>query len=211
MEAYFSKILDQKLGPRPNLHTLEDLYEEVAILLEHFHKNQSDKHLLLKDSKALKQALLESVEACALDLTPTKARQQTMTALSQGIFTGALDGTLTYQHQHHVKHPALKYFKPEIKKPLELLWANLDSVLEVARSSWYVATIDDLQLLSGYGKYENRRSLKEGEELEVTTRSYRLPFLVFILGCFKAGYAMGVIDSAVMLVGNERPGTPATG
>jgi hypothetical protein len=91
------------------------------------------------------------------------------------------------------------------------LWENLDRVLETGDSQWRQAHIDDLQLLSGYGKHENRHSLEEGEALQAQSAGQDSAFPAFLLASFKGGYAMGVVDAAVMFVGGERPGAPPKG
>jgi hypothetical protein len=145
------------------------------------------------------------------DFDAQQAREFTLAALTGGMFSGALDGTLLFREKERVVQPKLESSLSYLRKPTGLLWGNLAQVLEVGHSSWGQAHVDDLQLLSGYGKHENRNSLEEGEALERQTRGDRSQFQAFLLASFKGGYAMGVVDAAVMFVGGERPGAPPSG
>lgn len=126
------------------------------------------------------------------------ARQLTLTALSQGLLCGALDGALLYQTGK------LEPLGPR-GGPEGLLLENLGRAREVADQSWRSMGADDLQLLSGYGKHQNLSSLEEGEQ---ASRGSQDEFHTFLLATFKAGYALGMVDSAVVFVAGERPGQP---
>lgn len=189
--------------------TLEGLFSEVADLLEHLHRNPAGPEELQSDSLRLKSQLVELTRAIDGSLDRTGSRQATLSAMTGGMFAGALDGVLLYGHQVLTPEPPIQSEAGKLARSWGTLWENLSQVLEVGQSSWGQAHVDDLQLLSGYGKHENRHSLSEGEAMEVETRGDRLGFQTFLLASFKGGYAMGVIDAAVMYIGRERPGAPA--
>jgi hypothetical protein len=197
-----------RLSDPPHPATIEELYREVEDLLEDLHASPASPEELRGDSSHLKRRLIELVDGLELELSPKKAREFTLAALAGGMFAGALDGTLLYSHSERTEQPALRSSLAYLQRSSGVLWENLSRVLEVGESSWRHAHVDDLQLLSGYGKHENRHSMDEGEELEAQTRDDRSQFQAFLLASFKGGYAMGVVDSAVMFVGGERPGAP---
>ncbi len=185
--------------------TVEALFSEVADLLEHLHSLPAQPEQLQENSEHLKSQLLELVDAVGPELEATSSRNATLAALTGGMFAGALDGTLIYAHSVAVEQPTRLSRNEALARSSGVLWQNLARVLEVGQSSWGEAHVDDLQLLSGYGKHENRNSLDEGEAMEAQSRSDRLEFQTFLLASFKGGYAMGVVDAAVMHVGGERP------
>jgi hypothetical protein len=197
-----------RLAGQPPPYTVFDLYQEVEDLLEDLHLTPATPNELRNDSRHLKGRLIELVDGLGGDFTPEQAREFTLAALTGGMFSGALDGTLLFSQQERVAQPGLGSSLSYLQKPASLLWENLERVLDVAHGSWGQAHVDDLQLLSGYGKHENRHSLDEGEALERQTRGDRSQFQAFLLASFKGGYAMGVVDAAVMFVGGERPGAP---
>lgn len=124
------------------------------------------------------------------------AQQLTLTALSQGLLCGALDGAILYQAG---QLPTL----PTSTGDEEKLFKSLGAAREVANESWRGMTADDLQLLSGFGKHENRNTLEEGQ---AAAQGSPEEFRTFLLGTFKAGYAVGLVDSAVVFVAGETPG-----
>ncbi len=197
-----------RLAGQPHPMNVQDLYREIEDLLENLHALPASGQELRDDSANLKDRLLEMVDSLALELTPQGAREHTLAALTGGMFSGALDGALMFSAGERIKQPATESRHPYLTKPSRLLWENLERVLETAHSNWRQAHVDDLQLLSGYGRHENRHSLEEGEALERQTRGDRSQFQAFLLASFKGGYAMGVVDAAVMFVGGERPGAP---
>lgn len=200
----------RRLAGQPRPASLNDLYGEVGDLLADLHLTPAQVAELRDDSLHLKTRLLELVDGLELEFAAQAARDFTLAALTGGMFAGALDGTLLYLHSERVEQPALQSKKAYLTRSSTLLWDNLSRVLEVGESSWGQAHVDDLQLLSGYGKHENRHSLDEGEALEAQTRGDRSQFQAFMLASFKGGYAMGVVDAAVTFVGGERPGAPPT-
>ena len=186
--------------------TIESLFSEVADLLEHLRATPAEPEQLQDNSHQLKFRLLEFVESVGPELDPQNAREATLAAMTSGMFSGALDGTLLYAHRLVSVQPAVLSLKEGLEKPSRLLWENLSRVIDVGQSSWGEAHIDDLQLLAGFGKHENLNSLEEGEAVEAQSRADRLEFQTFLLASFKGGYAMGVVDAAVVHVGGERPG-----
>jgi hypothetical protein len=188
--------------------SLPELYLEIRDLLQDLDAAPATPKELRDDSGRLKGRLMEMVDGLELDFSPQAARDYTLAAMTGGMFSGALDGTLLFSQGQRASQPGLKSAHAFLGKPSRLLWENLDRVLAVAQDSWAAAHVDDLQLLSGYGKHENRDSLEEGEGLERQTRGDRSQFQAFLLASFKGGYAMGVVDAAVIFVGGERPASP---
>lgn len=200
-----------RLAGAPHPRTVLDLYTQVADLLENLAVTLASAEELRRDSLDLKHKLLPTVDGLALRLAAQEARDLTLAALTGGMFSGALDGTLLFSHGQRVSQPQLESGLPYLAQPSRILWDNLDRVLETGDSNWRQGHVDDLQLLSGYGKHENRNSLEEGEAMEAQTRGDRSQFQAFLLASFKGGYAMGVVDAAVVFVGGERPGAPPRG
>lgn len=124
------------------------------------------------------------------------AGQLTLTALSQGLLCGALDGAILYQAGQMAPLPSAQGDAGKLLKGLE-------QARQVADQSWRQMGADDLQLLSGYGKHENRNTLQEGEQAAGGTPE---EFQTFLLATFKAGYAVGMVDAAVVFVAGETPG-----
>lgn len=206
----------RRLGGAPHPSTVFELYTQVEDLLEALHTSQASIEELDRDSGQLKQQLLRTVDglsgvAGSAGAPSASGRLLTLAALSGGMFAGALDGTLLFSCDVRVRQPELRSEHPQLARPSRLLWENLDRVLETGDSQWRQAHIDDLQLLSGYGKHENRHSLEEGEALQAQSAGQDSAFPAFLLASFKGGYAMGVVDAAVMFVGGERPGAPPKG
>ena len=188
--------------------SLNSLFYEVANLLERLHTEPAPPQELTEDAARLKAHLAELTQAVGAELAPAASREATLSALTGGMFAGALDGALLYLHKQTAAQPDVIPSEP-LEKSWGVLWNNLARVLEVGQSSWAEAHVDDLHLLSNFGKHENRNSLDEGEEMEQQTREDRGGFQTFLLASFKGGYAMGVVDAAVMFVGGERPEPPA--
>lgn len=206
VSSHLPEIYRRRLVPHRVPDTLDVLFSEVANLLEHLHSNPARPEELQDDSLRLKSQLLELTGAIGPELDRPLSREATLSAMTGGMFAGALDGALLYAHQILVPQPTHQSDPAALEKSWRILWRNLASVLEVGQSSWGEAHVDDLQLLSGHGKHENRNSLEEGEAMEAQTRADRLEFQTFLLASFKGSYAMGVVDAAVMYVGGERPG-----
>lgn len=197
-----------RLSGHPHPSTVADLYLEIEDLLENLHATPASARELREDARSLKGRLLDMVDSLALELSPQEAREHTLAALAGGMFSGVLDGALMFSLGERAMQPGTESRHAYLVKSSRLLWQNLERVLETGHSNWREAHVDDLQLLSGYGRHENRHSLEEGEALERQTRGDRSQFQAFLLASFKGAYAMGVVDAAVMFVGGERPGAP---
>lgn len=209
VSLYLPEIHRRRLVHHRVPDTLEGLFSEVADLLEHLHRNPADPEELQSDSLRLKSQLSELTRAVDGSLDQAGSRQATLSAMTGGMFAGALDGVLLYGHRIVTSQPPIQSETEKLTRSWGTLWKNLSQVLEVGQSSWGQAHVDDLQLLSGYGKHENRNSLSEGEAMQARSGGDRLDFQTFLMASFKGGYAMGVVDAAVMYVGRERPGAPA--
>ncbi len=211
VSSHLPEIYRQRLVHHRVPDTMAVLFSEVANLLEHLHSSPAQPEELQDDSLRLKSQLLDLADAIGPELDQTLSREATLSAMTGGMFAGALDGALLYAHRRLAAQPTLQPASPALERSSRVLWGNLTKVLEVGQSSWGEAHVDDLQLLSSYGKHENRNSLEEGEAMEAQTRADRLEFQTFLLASFKGGYAMGVVDAAVMYVGGERPDTTVSG
>lgn len=206
VSSHLPEIYRRRLVHHRVPNTMAALFSEVANLLEHLHSSPAQPEELQDDSLRLKSQLLELVEAIGPELDRSLSREATLSALTGGMFAGALDGALLYAHRRLVTQPTLQPASAALERPSRVLWGNLARVLEAVQNSWGEEThVDDLQLFSGAGKLENRNSLEEGEAMEAQTRADRLEFQTFLLASFKGGYAMGVVDAAVMYIGGERP------
>lgn len=208
VSLHLPAIRDLRLAAQPAPATIAELYLQVEDLLVALHREQACAKELRQDSERLKGRLLELVDGLDTDFSSAAAKEFTLASLTGGMFAGALDGTLLFSHDERVKQPPTESTHAYLSGPSRLLWQNLDRILDVGAANWRQAHVDDLQLLSGYGKHENRHSIEEGEALERQTRGDRSQFHAFLLASFKGGYAMGVVDAAVMFVGGERPGAP---
>ncbi len=204
---------------RPNLCThrfqevsaprnVADLYLQVENLVVELHRNPAEPNELQEDSLRIKAKLTHLVDASSDLKSDEQAELTTLAALTGGMFAGSLDGVLLFHFQEIVEQPCFVSSHDHLAHPTKILRDNLEKVLTVAHSSWKQAHVDDLQLLSGYGKHQNRNSLEEGVEMESRTRKDRVAFQTFLLATFKGAYAMGVADAAVMFVGGEPPGAP---
>ncbi len=128
------------------------------------------------------------------------ARQLSLQALSQGLLCGALDGAILYQAGQ--LEPLAENRAGDEGKLLR----GLGQARQVADQSWRGMGADDLQLLSGYGKHQNQATEAEAEQ--AATRGSADEFRTFLLATFKAGYAVGLVDAAVVFVAGEAPGQP---
>lgn len=196
----------ERLGLAAPPATLTDLYEEIACLLQSLQSQSPSPAQLQQESLALKHQLITTATLPLTEITPKQARELTLAALASGTYSGALDGTLLYLHQKKYDHPLPESANPKLGLSLKTLQNKLTDILEASLNTWALTDVNDLQLLSGFGKHENRHSLDEGEEKERSTREDRIEFSRFLLASFKAGYAIGVIDSTILYVGKERPG-----
>ncbi|GMU55334.1 MAG: hypothetical protein AMXMBFR33_44800 [Candidatus Xenobia bacterium] len=168
---------------------------------------QNEARLLqLKESPREADSLAElSSDTLARALEPLpadwreSARQLGLQALSQGLLCGALDGAILYQAGQ--LEPLAENRTGDEGKLLR----SLSQAREVADQSWRGMGADDLQLLSGYGKHQNQATEAEAEQAAQGSAD---EFRTFLLATFKAGYAVGLVDAAVVFVAGETPGQP---
>lgn len=197
--------MDQAL---PNaLSTVPDLYQFVEDLVVSLH-DAPRLETLAADSLALKSELMPLVQRVQGKPAPGETRAFTIKALRAGMMSGALDGASLYQTHRITPQPDFASDQPHLQSLARTLKNNLEQVLLVAQTNWGNSHVDDLQLLSGYGKHQNLQTLEEGEELVNQGGFQASDLQAFLMATFKGGYAMGVADAAVMFVGGERPGAP---
>ena len=197
----FIQLSKQPATQDPN--SVEELYELAGSLLHLLDEELPNSDELKKDSFSLRSSLLVTVESLEQYPGAERAGLLTLRALSQGMFSGVLDGANLFKHEHRAPVAEVTTAHQHLLKPLSVFSSNLEQVLTIAQDNWSQAHVDDLQLLSGYGRYSNLQSVEEGQKLpEATAQSLQ----VFLLATYKGGYAMGVADAAVRFVGNEQPG-----
>lgn len=190
--------------------SVAQLYHQVENFVVELHRNPAEREELHEDSLRIKGKLTHLVETTSELNSDEETSLVTLAALTGGMFAGSLDGVLLFHFQEVVEQPSFQSSHEHLAHPAKILKDNLEKVLTVAHSSWKQAHVDDLQLLSGYAKHQNRHSLEEGLDMEKRTRKNRAAFQKFLLATFKGAYAMGVADAAVMFVGGEAPGAPPT-
>lgn len=204
------RLRDVRLSEAVPPQSVADLYLQIADLLWDLRRQQATPEQLRDDSLELKRGLIALVDRGAPPSAASAASEWTLTALAGGMFAGALDGTLLFALGESASQPELRCRDQGLHRPCQLLWDNLGRVLEVAADNWSQAHVDDLQLLSGYGRHQNRDSLQEGEAAQREAQGDWGQFGAFLLASFKGGYAMGVADAAVVFMGGERPGADPT-
>lgn len=190
-----------------SLTSVAELYSHVEELLVNLHGTSPDPSKLAHDSLKLKSELMPTVHSLQEMPDTQRAQSLTLASLQQGMLAGALDGANLYRHHRLAPQPDFSSEDPQLKKFGTTLKENLDRVLLVAQTSWGNSHVDDLQLLSGYGKHQNLQTLEECAEL-LRGPSQLTDLQNFLMATFKGGYAMGMADAAVMFVGGERPGEP---
>ncbi len=188
--------------------SVAELYRQVCEFLLNLEQCPGTPEQLIQDSLMLKRELLTLVEGLLELPKAEEVRLLTLAALAQGMFAGALDGALLFQHRQVPQQPTFATRRTHLKHPTSVLRQNLEQVIEVGRTNWGRAEVNDLQLLAGYGKHQNKDSLKEAVELAGASQTTTYDFQGFLLASFKGGYAMGVADAAIVFVGGERPGAP---
>ena len=149
------------------------------------------------------QKLGPLIEAVPDRLSMLQAQNFTLEALALGMVCGAGDGMLEFFHHAQRKHEPLSLDKPQLQSDSQTLSKNLEQILTTARENWSKAHPDDLHLLCGYGKQENQNSLQEGGKLAAECEKDLYPYRKFLLATFKGGYAMGVIEAAVVCLAEQ--------
>lgn len=132
------------------------------------------------------------------------SRRSALQALAAGLLCGALDGVILLETG---RMPLAGPSEGPPALPLPSFDRNLEQAVEVARDNWALMSADELQLLSGYGKHQNGATAEEAEA--VAARGDLAEGQTFLLATFKAGYALGLIDSVIVCRTGEVPGQPA--
>lgn len=138
-------------------------------------------------------------EVSALPAFPAEAaRRVTLQALAAGLLCGGLDGVLLMETSRALGAAC------EGTGNVAKLATSLEAAQAMARDNWAGMSADELQLLSGYGKHQNRATAEEGEALAGSAEGP-----TFLLATFKAGYALGLVDAVLVSRTGEVPGQPA--
>lgn len=147
-----------------------------------------------EDLVTLSSTTRQDFEAGAAPFPKEAARQVALQALAAGLLCGALDGVLMLEASRLVEPTCAE---PKLQKSLEAAQA-------MARDNWARMSADELQLLSGYGKHQNRATVEEAEAMAGQPEGQ-----TFLLATFKAGYALGLVDAVLVSRTGEVPGQPA--
>ncbi|MHB2015475.1 MAG: hypothetical protein ACYCW6_00865 [Candidatus Xenobia bacterium] len=173
----------------PAAHDAADIFNHTVDVL--------DRLLALDTAQAyrIKGLVLEYVRVLERPGTRGDARLQGLQLLAAGTHCGAMDATLLFA----AGHPLDPDPQGETE---EKLMASLSRARETARTQWPDMPADDMHLLAGYGKHENRDTANETED---ASRRPLPSYQLHLLATFKAGYAVGLIDAAIVLLGGQRP------
>ncbi|MCA9795799.1 MAG: hypothetical protein KC910_28525 [Candidatus Eremiobacteraeota bacterium] len=199
------------------LTRLQGLFEEIcqSLSVEQLYHSCDDLLMSLKADPQPAEQVRASARAARAYLAPELARQAVpgpreaatvgLKCLAAGMLSGLLDGVLLY-----TEGQPPDAFRPEVDGKLrdkaEVMAGNLEDIVRVAQQNWARSDADSLQLLSGYGRHENRLSDQEALALAASPGLSLFEFQTFLLATFKGGYAMGMADAAVVFVAGERPG-----
>jgi hypothetical protein len=131
------------------------------------------------------------------------ARQSALRALAAGALCGALDGMLIYAAELGIADPAHDDVPKDLEENVGKLTSGLARARAVASKDWKATDADSLQLLAGYGKQSNLQTAEEAAAL--AEKATLVEFQTFLLATFKAGYAVGLADSAIICVHRQSP------
>ena len=181
--------------------TVTSLFVRMEATLMVFHENWEapDAERYGGRAAAVREGLVERVAALAEKPPAADARRHGLEALDQGMTSGSLDGLVLFRGAQRPD------FGGPAEGPLEQLRAGLEKAIGIADEHWRHQHVDDLQMLSVYGKHQNQQTEDEAEE---AARGALEDWQVFLLATFKAGYAIGLIDSVIVCVGGQAPQGP---
>jgi hypothetical protein len=141
-------------------------------------------------------------------LGATRGREAARDAMLAGLACGVSDGLLHLACHRDIVDEFPSVGDELLVDKLVLLRNGFVKARHVARTNWCEAEGDDLHLLCAMGRLENRRTEDEADELLSRPGVCREDWTEWLLATFKAGYAVGMIDAAVVVVTGEAPGSP---
>lgn len=147
----------------------------------------------------LKKGGITSAASMSVAATLEAARGASLASLQGGMLCGALDGLLMLCASIAVSDPACEV-DASVRARCDLLLSGMDKAREVARDQWVGMPSDDLQLLAGYGKHQN---LQTGDESRALVGKPPQEGAEWLMATFKAGYAIGLVDAAIMARGEN--------
>ncbi|MGE0496087.1 MAG: hypothetical protein AB7S38_43180 [Vulcanimicrobiota bacterium] len=185
--------------------SVEQLYRGCDELLMALKSDPESFEVVRASSLLAKESLGPELQMRGLP-PPREAAAAGLRALASGMISGLLDGMLLYEQDEPPADFQLTVADAQLQAKADVMVQNLGDIVRVARQSWAQGDADSLQLLSGYGRHENRKSDDEAMALAASPGVPLFEFQVFLLATFKGGYAMGMADAAVVFVAGERPG-----
>lgn len=184
-----------------NLHALPpaEAFERIADLLLEL-QSQSPQQVLqgVTDSHDIKEQFFQQVNGMAGVPSSEALRGLSLQALAAGLLCGAVDGSLLYKLGVTPDDVSL----PE---PFEATGEALQSYVLVAHRQWREMDPDSLQLQAAYGKHLNRTTDQENIDYLAAPGRQARDAQRAMAETFRTGYSLGLIDSAIVFVGKERP------
>lgn len=150
------------------------------------------------DSHDIKQQFFHQVHGIAGVPEGERLRDLSLQALAAGLLCGAVDGSLLYQLGVTPDAVAL----PE---PFAATGEALQLYVQVAHQQWREMDADSLQLQAAYGKHINRATDQENIDFLAGPGSQVRDAQRAMAETLRTGYSLGLIDSAIVFVGKERP------
>lgn len=150
-------------------------------------------------SHEVARSVLAQAVSLPADASAEAVRQSSLAALQGGLLCGALDGLITLTAHQAVSAPSLSV-PAALEAKRDLLLSGMAKAREVAQGDWAAMPTDDLQLLAGYGKHQN---LHTGDESQALVGQPLAAQAEWLMATFKAGYAIGVADAAIMARGEN--------
>lgn len=180
-----------------------ELYERVESFVRSLKTDPVEPTRLQDQGQQLFQKLGPLIEAVPDHLSMLQAQNFTLEAFALGMVCGAGDGMLDFFHHAQRKSEVLALSDKRLENDAKILTHNLGQIRTTAKENWSKAHPDDLHLLCGYGKQENLGSLQEGAKLAEECDDDLYPYRKFLLATFKGGYAIGMIQAAVVVLAEE--------
>ena len=175
---------------------VEDSAVQVRDVLQHDPASAADVSAAARDLEA---STLSGAVALPAGAAPDTLRQAALAALQGGMMCGALDGLLMLAAGQVVSDASVTV-PASLEGKRDLLVAGLVKVREVAQGEWRTMPTDDLQLLAGYGKHQN---LQTGQESQALVGRPADEQATWLMATFKAGYAIGAADGAILARGEN--------
>jgi len=184
--------------------TVAELYDQIESFLTHLKTHPATVSQLEQQSQLLTQELPRIVHSASSQLSLLHSQNVTLEALSFGMIRGASDGSLLFQHRvDAVPQTPIQFEAEHLHSLSETLLRNLSQITDVAGEKWLESHPDDLYLLCAYAKHENQSTLQEGGAVAQQCAHDMFEFQRFLMATFKGGFATGLIQAAVTVLGDE--------